>query len=443
MRRRLRPAVLGLLLVLACGEEPTSIRTPEPLDACALVRTQPAARPIAPETLASRRDAALERLGSGVAVITAGWEMGNAVGDPRRQNSAFYWLTGLEHAEAGWLVLVAADDGGHVARLYLPDGPAAPAGVTARSVTGPLDVRCMADAGAELEALLRSDTLAADSMLRLSWSPERDSALVRLLDELVLYDYRLALGMMNDLRAVKDEEEIALLEEAARATAEGVLRGMKAAATGMLEADLQQAIESRFLESGAIRNAFASIVASGPNALELHYRENDEPLDQGELVVVDVGLELGRYAADVARTFPVSGTFSARQRELYDLVLAALQAGIDAARVGGSMAEIDNAISLRLEQSGDLCGTVNCYNFTRHAGGHYVGLDVHDGGSAVNWSRPLEPGVVLNVEPGLYLPEEGIGIRIEETVLITASGPVVLSVGAPLTAEDIEAAMAD
>lgn len=443
MPSRARGAVFALLPLLACGEEPTSLEQHESPGACALIRTEPVARPIAPEVLVARREAALRRLGSAVAVVTAGWEMGKAVGDAKRQNSAFYWLTGLEHAEAGWLVLAGTGDGGHVARLYLPDGPAAPAGVTARSLTGTLDIRCMADARAEVAALLGSDTLQGDSLLRLSWYPERDTALLAIIHELELYDHRSATFMMSELRAVKDDDEIALMREAARATAEGVLRGMIATAPGMLEADLQQSIESRFLEAGAVRNAFGSIVASGPNALEWHYRDNDEPLDHGELVVVDVGLELGRYAADVARTFPVSGTFTTRQRALYDLVLAALQAGIDAARVGSSMREIDDAIHARLAHGGDLCGELPCDYFMGHAGGHYVGLDVHDGVYGLNWPRPLEPGVVLNVEPGIYLPEEGLGIRIEETVLVTADGPVVLSVGAPLTADDIEAAMAD
>ena len=434
------PPIMVLALI-GCGEDPVR-SDPEP-SGCAAAQTLPATHPIPPETLSARREAALDSLGDAVAVFAAGQETGNAVGGGFRQDSDFYWLTGLEHVQAGWLVLIPAADGDARVRLYLPPGPVDATAVHARTVTGPADVRCLDDAHDDVVALLRSDTLPADSLLRVSFAGQADPMLIVAFDSAGVYDYRPAAFLMARLRAVKDATEIALLTEGARMSADGILAAMRLAAPGLLEADLAEAFDDVVFGRGATRLAFGDIVASGANALELHYRDNDDPLVAGDLVVMDIGAEYGRYAADVARTFPVSGSFTPRQRELYELVLRALEAGIDAARTGRSMHAIDSTIGAVFEAETALCGEPSCYPYFIHYGGHYVGLDVHDGNFSLNFFRTLTPGVVLNVEPGIYLPGEGIGVRIEETVLVTAGDPLVLSAGAPLTVDAIEAAMAD
>jgi Xaa-Pro aminopeptidase len=157
-------------------------------------------------------------------------------------------------------------------------------------------------------------------------------------------------------------------------------------------------------------------------------------------VVIDVGAEFGYYSADLTRTLPVSGRFTDRQRRLYDLVLGAQQTAIDAVGPGTSLGVLNQiARSYLRTRSGDLCGSLGCDRYFIHGLSHWLGMDVHDPGS---YSRRLEPGMVLTVEPGIYLPEESLGIRIEDVVLVTRKGGEVLSSGLPRSAEAVERAMA-
>lgn len=434
-----RPLHVFLALVLvagACAHDPATPRTePSP---CASVRVAPARHPLDAGRIAQRRARVIDSLGPGVAVFAAGWAMDNAEGDAARQNSEFYYMTGLEHVERGLLVIVSRPVGAAETRLYLP--AAGPAGGTlASDVTGVDDVRCLDDASAELTALLRDPAaLPTDSMLDLSTSALDDALVASILDDADIGTWRSTGRATRAARAVKLDDEIALLREGAVVTADAIRLAMLAAAPGMSEGDLESIVEGRFDDAGDVRRAFPSIVASGANALELHYNENADPLVAGDVIVMDVGTEHGRYAADVARTFPVNGSFTARQAELYEIVLGALRAGIDAARPGNTFRAVDDAIRTYFEAHECVEG-IACDNFIAHFGGHFVGLDVHD----VTLSNvPMAPGFVVNVEPGLYLPGESIGLRIEETVLITADGADVLSVGAPLEIADIEALMA-
>ncbi|MEN8152360.1 MAG: aminopeptidase P N-terminal domain-containing protein, partial [Planctomycetota bacterium] len=206
-------------------------------------------------------------------------------------------------------------------------------------------------------------------------------------------------------RHVKSAEEIARLRRACELTAEGLVDCMKTARPGVFEYELQAHLEFTCRRGGARRQAFASIVGSGPNSVILHYSRNDRKTEDGDLVLMDVGAEFRGYASDVTRTFPVNGKFTERQAELYDIVLAAQRAGIAAIRPGVEAKEVAAAARAVITKAG--------YGKSLpHSICHYVGLDVHDpaGGSL------LEPGVVLTVEPGIYLADEGIGIRIEDTV---------------------------
>jgi Xaa-Pro aminopeptidase len=162
-------------------------------------------------------------------------------------------------------------------------------------------------------------------------------------------------------------------------------------------------------------------------------------MQAGDVVVVDVGAELGYYAADVTRTFPVSGTFTPRQREIYELVLAAQQAAIDATRPGVSVVELDRVARRYLrEHSRGLCGRRSCDEYFVHGIGHWLGMDVHDVG---DYTTPLRPGMVLTIEPGIYLADESLGIRIEDDLLVTEEGAEVLTHGAPRAVAEIEAWM--
>jgi len=240
---------------------------------------------------------------------------------------------------------------------------------------------------------------------------------------------------------VKDEEELARLRRAAELSALGAAEGMRSAGPGLGEADVQAVIEAEFQAGGAPETSFPSIVASGSNALELHYNDNVSTLVDGELLLTDVGAEYAGYAGDVTRTYPINGTFTDRQRDLYELVLSTQEAAIDSVRPGVTIEDLNRIAREHMaDNSGDLCGEETCEVFFVHGLSHHLGLDVHDPGLP---NLPLAPGMVLTVEPGIYIPDEGIGIRIEDDVLVTANGREVLSTAAPKSVSAVEAEMAN
>ncbi len=398
--------------------------------------------PVAPEALAARRSALLEAIGSGVAVVPATSPSRMPGGYPA-PSSDFEYLTGLELSDA-WLVLIAPEPDGPEVVLYMagdsaPDGPVGEAGV----LTGIADIRCFGDASEELGKLLQADgatTPGTTLFLSLGMRGAPDSAVVAAVDTagLLIENLRPALAR---LRVVKDQDELARLRRASEISAQGAARGMLAARPGIGEVDVQEVIETEFRAGGAPRTSFPTIVASGSNALELHYNDNVSTLTDGELLLTDVGAEYAGYAGDVTRTYPISGRFTDRQRELYELVLSTQEAAIDAVRPGVTIEDLNRiAREYMAGHSGDLCGEETCDTFFIHGLSHHLGLDVHDPGLP---NFPLAPGMVLTVEPGIYIPDEGIGIRIEDDVLVTPDGHEVLSSAAPKSVSAVEAAMSN
>jgi Xaa-Pro aminopeptidase len=238
--------------------------------------------------------------------------------------------------------------------------------------------------------------------------------------------------LIPEMRRVKSKAEIAQIQKAVDITGEGILAAMKSVEPGMQEFQLQSVVEHTYEMAGAQFLGFSTILAAGPNATVLHYGSNDQPIAEDGLVLVDTGAAWKHYTADVSRTFPVNGKFSSRERELYELVLKAADTAIANVRVGA-----DHYKDLHLVAKGVL-EEAGYAKYFIHGIGHYVGLDVHDAG---DYAAPLEEGVVLTIEPGIYIPEEGIGIRIEDVVLVTKDGPVVLSRNIPRTVQEIEDAM--
>ncbi len=392
----------------------------------ALPQTGSPAGPVPVERLAARREALLERIGTGVAVLRSA-EPRSIEGDyPQdsdfRQENGFFYLTGLETPGAS-LVLVAGDGGPDDAILYLPPrrpgqerwtGPRLGPGPEAARITGIADVRSAERAESELAALAPGVARVDDAALR---------------DHLAV------------LRLVKDEDELRRLRRAIDITTEAVREAMRIAEPGVWEYELEAVIEYTFRRHGAERVGFPSIVGSGPNATVLHYDKSRRRVEAGDLVVTDVGAEFGYYSADVTRTFPVSGRFTERQRALYELVLGTQQAALDAVVPGATLGELNRvAREYMRERSGTLCGAVSCDAHFVHGLSHWLGMDVHDVGDV---AAPLAPGMVFTIEPGIYIPEEGIGIRIEDDVLVTERGYELLSAGAPRRPEEIEALMAE
>lgn len=397
--------------------------------------------PVAPGTLKARRASLMDALGGGVAVVPATSPARRPGGHPM-PSSDFEYLTGLELHEA-WLVLGGSASDRPGAALYLGQEPTADGPEeSAASLSGISDVRCFDDASGQLATALQSQASTTPGpilFLSLGMRGQASEDVVAVLDttDLVIENLR---PLIAQLRVVKDEDELERLRRAAEHSAQGAMQGMLAAEPGMGEADIQEVIESAFQANGSMRTSFPSIVASGSNALELHYSDNVSTLTDGDLLLTDVGAEYAGYAGDVTRTYPISGRFTDRQRELYELVLSTQEAAIDAVRPGVTIEDLNRiAREFMAEHSGELCGAETCDTFFIHGLSHHLGLDVHDPGLP---NLPLAPGMVVTVEPGIYIPEEGIGIRIEDDVLVTPHGHEVLSTSAPKSVVEIEAAMA-
>ncbi len=268
--------------------------------------------------------------------------------------------------------------------------------------------------------------------------------------------------LLHELRLVKNDDELAVMREAARITGLAHRAAMAAAAPGKNEYEVASLIDYTFRREGGTGAGYESIVAGGANACILHYITNRDPLKDGELLLIDAGGEYGYYTADVTRTFPVNGTFTEPQRRVYDIVLDAQLQAIDACRVGTTFMAVHELTIRRLTegmvQLGLLDGEVDeliedesYKKYYMHGTSHWLGLDVHDSGAynRGGGSRPLGPGMVLTIEPGLYIspddedaPEElrGIGIRIEDDVLVTDGDPDVLTADVPKHPGEVEAA---
>jgi Xaa-Pro aminopeptidase len=219
----------------------------------------------------------------------------------------------------------------------------------------------------------------------------------------------------------------------------GHVAAMQAARPGMWEYEIEAVLEAAFRRNGADRLGYPSIVGSGPNTTTLHYDVNRRQTRDGDLVLIDAGAEWGQYTADVTRTFPVSGKFTARQKAIYDLVLGTQQTAFDSTRPGTTIARLEEvARGYMRAHSGTLCGDETCDAYFIHGLSHWLGMDVHDVG---DYRTPLGPGMVLTLEPGIYLPRESLGVRIEDDVLVTATGAEWLSAKAPKTTTEIERLM--
>lgn len=241
------------------------------------------------------------------------------------------------------------------------------------------------------------------------------------------------------LRMVKSPAEIELVAKSTDATVAAHLAGWKRTRPGVWEYEIAAAMTNVYFERGCERSAYAPIVGSGPNSVILHYSANHRRLDSGDTVVADVGAECSDYATDVTRTVPAGGKFTPRQRELYEIVLGAQKAAIAAIRpgvsLGGGPGSLQQIASDYINTHGKDSHGQPLGKYFVHGLGHYVGLDVHDPGSL---TAPLKPGTILTIEPGIYIPEENIGIRIEDIVVVTADGSKVLSTALPREIADIE-----
>jgi len=240
--------------------------------------------------------------------------------------------------------------------------------------------------------------------------------------------------LIPEMRRIKSDEEIALVQQAIDVTGGGIKAAMRGARPGLLEFQVASILEHEFEMQGAQFRGFPTIIGWGDNTTVLHYTRNNATLTDQGLVLIDTGAAVDHYTADITRTFPVSGTFTPRERELYELVLKASDTAMAKVRAGNIYYD---DVHLTAKKVLDDAGYGKYFI---HGTGHFLGLDVHDVG---NYDLPLAPGVIITVEPGIYIPEEGIGIRIEDDVLVTEGDPVLLSRRIPRTVAEIEAFLRD
>jgi Xaa-Pro aminopeptidase len=234
------------------------------------------------------------------------------------------------------------------------------------------------------------------------------------------------------LRQIKDEAELALMKRAAEVSAAAHIYCTRAIGPDRFEYEVQGLFEGACRFYGCETQAYPSIVGSGPNSCILHYSTDRRRMKAGDLILIDAAGECGGYAADVTRTLPVSGKFTEEQRRIYEIVLRAQDAGIAACVPGKTIRDVHNAAAKVLAAEG-------MDRYMPHGVSHWLGLDVHDAG---DYAKPLAPGMVLTVEPGIYIAEKELGVRIEDDILVTEDGPVNLSGFAPRRVEDVEALMA-
>ena len=270
--------------------------------------------------------------------------------------------------------------------------------------------------------------------------------------------------LLHDMRLYKSANEVKVMRYAAEISARAHVNAMQACRAGLREYHLEAELDYEFRKGGAKMPAYGSIVAAGRNACILHYRENDAALEAGDLVLIDAGCEIDCYASDITRTFPVSGKFSPEQKAIYELVLAANEEAFKYIAPGRHWNEAHEAtvrvitaglvdLGLLEGEVGELIATEAYKPFYMHRAGHWLGLDVHDVGDykiGGEW-RVLEPGMAMTVEPGIYVAADnhdvarkwrGIGVRIEDDVVVTKTGCEILTGGAPKTVAEIEALMA-
>jgi Xaa-Pro aminopeptidase len=428
----------------------------------------------------SRMIAAMrEKSGGGIAAIpTAPEAIRNAdTHYPYRPDSNFYYLSGFGEPESVIVLVAGANDGDSRQILFCRDknaereiwdgfryGPDA-----AREIFGFDETFSIVELEEKLPEL-SGDRPAVytplglypqwDEMIRVALNEVRARVRTGIAAPETVVDARAALASM---RLTKDEHELACLRKAAAISSRAHRRAMQRARPGWYEYQVEAELAHEFLSSGAQAVAYPSIVASGPNACVLHYRDNNRQMQDGDLLLIDAGCEYDGYASDITRTFPVSGRFRGEQKAIYELVLAAQLACIDAVQPGRAFHDYHTVAERVLAQGLidlKLCqGTLDAVlesgaykQFYMHRAGHWLGLDVHDAGLyRVNGaSRVLEPGMLLTVEPGCYIrpadnvPEAfwDIGVRIEDDVLVTAQGNENLTSATPKTVAEVEAACA-
>ena len=410
----------------------------------------------------ARREALAKKV-SGPVVLLAPIEASDESNYTFRQDSNFYYLSGLTQPGAGLVIVPASEaQGQNPARpyseiLFLPprnrilerytgpklgaDSPDAP------QVTGFDRVEDISKLADEVAGILTGRRPLIFTDVTSQGDPTPSSQGLTLLKRVNSFlSFQDVKPMLESLRTVKDAGEIAILRKAVDASAAAHLAAMKAMKPESAEYEIAAVLQYEWDRRGCERPAYPPIVGSGHNSTVLHYSDNTAMIKSGDVIVIDAAAECSMYAADITRTLPATGHFTPRQREIYDIVLGAQEAAAAAFQSGKSMLagpspdSLDKAARDYIKTHGkDLHGQTLDQYFI-HGLGHYIGLEVHD---ANDYKIPLAPGMTFTIEPGIYIPEENLGVRIEDDYLVGTDGKLIkLSATLPSKAEEVEKAMA-
>jgi Xaa-Pro aminopeptidase len=408
----------------------------------------------------ARREALAKKAG-GVVVLLAPLEPADAV-YAFRQEDNFYYLSGVTVPGAGLLIAPSQEAQGdtparnYTEFLFLPPrnlrlekftGPQLGADDADASKTTGFDrVEEMSKLPEEVAKLLaNSRPIVYTEISSQGSNPASDDMTAFLKHSNAMVFFQDVKPMLSSLRTAKDAGEIALLRKAVDASVAAHFAAMKAVKPNVKEYEISALMQYEWDRRGCERPSYAPIVGSGHNSTVLHYDENINTMKAGDVVVIDAAAEYSMYAADITRTLPIGGHFTARQKEIYDIVLGAQEAAMASFQsgktfLGGPGDTLDKAARDYIKTHGkDLHGQPLDQYFI-HGIGHYIGLNVHDPG---DYKVPLGPGMAFTIEPGIYIPEENIGVRIEDDFLVDADGKLIkLSAALPSKAEEVEEAMA-
>jgi Xaa-Pro aminopeptidase len=382
-----------------------------------------------------RRARLLAQLGDCAALISSQGEV-SGITEDYRQDADFYWLTGINEPDAH-LVLQPKSPYRKVVLFLKPRDPEAERWTGPREPVSPELLKkygvdrvlrgspesALAGAG------LHHDCVAIIAPPSMAKADRNDDELALRLASRFGLKVTYKRGLLAELRAAHGPEELERMERAIAITAQGHNAAARATVAGVSERDVQTQLEYAFFAGGATGLSYSSIVGSGPNGAVLHWDKNSRILQDGDLVVIDAAAEYGRYASDVTRTYPASGHFTAEQARVYRAVYQAQEDILAAIKPGVSMAELQHVAEESLRRAGYLANFI-------HGFGHFVGLDVHDAGDQ---EKPIPMGAVFTVEPGVYLPAQGFGVRIEDEVVTTEQGYRLLTSAIPRKLEDVEA----
>lgn len=430
---------------------------------------------LGPEVFKQRREAFIDSMGQGVAIFGGAAEFlrNGDVEHEYRQASDFFYLTGFREPQS--VLVLSTVHAEHRAIMFVrPRDPERETWDGRRAGLEGVVAQFGADVAydiAELESVLPTYLQGADRLFyHLNDGTGFDAKVLGALQKARNEDRRKGKGtptqfidtdpILHQSRLLKSGDEVELMRRAAAISVEAHKAAMLRAAPGVYEFEVEAELLRVFRENGSERPAYGSIVGSADNATILHYRENNRKMVDGDLLLIDAGCEYEYYASDITRTFPVNGRFSPAQADIYDVVLDAQKRAIDVCRPGSSFLKPHEvavqALTEGLVRLGILTGKIEqlisdeAYKpYYMHKTGHWLGMDVHDVGSYIveGASRALEPGMVLTVEPGLYIAQDadvdakyrGIGIRIEDDILITPTGNENLTDKAPRERAEVEA----